>query len=144
MRKVKAIFVTHEHGDHIYGASSLSKKYQLPVYITHNTMKEGRLRLKPHLTFDFRAYEPVTIGNLKITAFPKLHDASDPHSFVVSSNTVNVGIFTDIGSTCEHVTRQFKQCHAAFLESNYDELMLENGHYSINLKRRIRGGRGHL
>jgi phosphoribosyl 1,2-cyclic phosphodiesterase len=144
LKKVKAIFVSHEHSDHIYGAPALSKKHQIPVYITQNTLLEGRLRLKPHLTHSFCAYEPVNIGKLKITAFPKLHDACDPHSFIVSSDTVNVGVFTDIGWACEHVTRQFKQCHAAFLESNYDEWMLENGPYSINLKKRIRGGKGHL
>ena len=144
IKKVKAIFITHEHSDHISGVSVLSKKHKIPVYITSETLESSRLRLKQHLTNNFTAYEPVRVGDLTITAFPKNHDASDPHSFVVSSNTMNVGVFTDIGSTCEHVRRQFSQCHAAFLESNYDEVMLENGSYSINLKRRIRGGKGHL
>jgi phosphoribosyl 1,2-cyclic phosphodiesterase len=144
IKKIKAIFVTHEHSDHIYGVSVLSRKYQLPVYLTAGTLQHGRLRLKEHLTNTFNVYEPIRIGNLTITGFPKLHDAVDPCSFIVSSDTTNVGVFTDIGWPCEHVTRQFKQCHAAFLESNYDEVMLENGHYSLNLKRRIRGGKGHL
>jgi phosphoribosyl 1,2-cyclic phosphodiesterase len=144
IKKVKAIFITHEHTDHIYGVSVLSKKYQIPVYITSGTLENGRLRLKKHLTHHFSAYVPVQIGDLSVTAFPKYHDAFDPHSFIVSGNNVNIGVFTDIGLACEHVTRQFRQCHAAFLESNYDEVMLENGRYTINLKRRIRGGKGHL
>lgn len=144
IKKVKAIFVTHEHSDHIDGVASLSKKYQLPVYITLPTMLQGRLRLKENLTFPFRAYEPVQVGRLSVTAFPKLHDASDPHSFVVASDRVKVGVFTDIGSTCQHVIRHFEQCHAAFLEANYDEEMLEKGRYPLSLKNRIRGGRGHL
>jgi phosphoribosyl 1,2-cyclic phosphodiesterase len=144
VKNVKAIFVTHEHSDHIYGVSSLSKKYHLPVYITANTFSNGRLKLKDHLNLSFRAYEPVAIGNLVVTPFPKFHDASDPHSFVVSCNGVNIGVFTDIGSPCEHVVRHFELCHAAFLESNYDEVMLETGRYPLYLKNRIRDGKGHL
>ncbi|HYC87027.1 MAG TPA: MBL fold metallo-hydrolase, partial [Chryseosolibacter sp.] len=72
------------------------------------------------------------------------HDACDPHSFVVTGNQVRVGVFTDIGSPCEHVIRNFNQCHAAFLESNYDEDLLERGRYPYPLKLRIRGGQGHL
>lgn len=144
MRKVKAIFISHEHSDHISGVSVLSKKYQLPVYVTPDTKRGGRLNLKDHLSFSFNAYEPVTIGNLSVIPFPKNHDASDPHSFVVASDSVKVGVFTDIGSPCEHVIRNFKQCHAVFLESNYDEEMLETGRYPIQLKNRIRDGKGHL
>lgn len=144
LRKVKAIFVSHEHSDHINGVSVLSKKYQIPVYVTPNTRREGRLNLKENLSFTFRAYEVITLGNLTVTPFPKLHDASDPHSFVVASDTVKVGVFTDIGFACEHVIQNFKQCHAVFLESNYDEDMLEFGRYPIQLKNRIRDGKGHL
>ena len=144
IKKVKGIFVTHEHSDHIYGVPQLSKKYQLPVYITSNTLQNGRLTLKEHLAISFRAYEPVTIGNLSVTAFPKFHDASDPHSFIVANSSVTVGIFTDIGLPCEHVIRHFEQCHAAFLEANYDEELLDTGKYPLYLKKRIRDGQGHL
>jgi phosphoribosyl 1,2-cyclic phosphodiesterase len=124
--------------------SVLSKKYQIPVYITHETLESSRLRLRRHLIHNFSTYVPVRVGDLTITALPTNHDACDPHNFVVSDDKVNVGVFTDIGRACEHVTRQFRQCHAAFLESNYDEMMLETGSYSTMLKRRIRGGQGHL
>jgi len=144
LRKVKAIFISHEHSDHIYGVSTLSKRYQIPVYVTPDTKREGRLNLKEHLHFSFKAYQPVSIGNLLITPFPKIHDASDPHSFIVACNTVKVGVFTDIGVACEHVVKNFQHCHAVFLESNYDEMMLETGRYPIQLKNRIRDGQGHL
>jgi phosphoribosyl 1,2-cyclic phosphodiesterase len=81
---------------------------------------------------------------LKVTAFSKTHDASDPYSFTVSSETVRIGIFTDIGAVCDNVVRHFTQCHAAFLEANYDEQLLLNGAYPWPLKNRIRGGQGHL
>src|SRR5215218_70552 len=124
MQKVKAVFVSHEHSDHIRGIYSLVKKYHLPVYITTATLQFGGLRLDRGYVRSFSAYDPVTIGDLSITAFPKAHDAADPYSFTICCNNTRVGVFTDIGFPCEHVTRQFAQCEAVFLESNYDEEML--------------------
>jgi phosphoribosyl 1,2-cyclic phosphodiesterase len=62
----------------------------------------------------------------------------------VSCNDVNVGVFTDIGLPCQNVIDHFQQCHAAFLEANYDDEMLNRGNYPHHLKQRIRGERGHL
>ena len=144
IRTVKAIFVSHEHGDHVHGVPALSRKFRIPVYITYNTFQISRLDICEDLVVHLRAYDPVTIGNILITAFPKLHDAADPLSFVVECNAVKVGVFTDIGAPCEHVIAHFRQCHAAFLEANYDQDMLTNGSYPYHLKNRIRGGKGHL
>jgi len=144
MQLVKAIFVSHEHSDHIQGIPVLAKKYGLPVYITESTLVHGGLALDKEQVISFRADEPVRIGGLTITAFTKLHDAADPHSFIVSNDEVTIGVFTDIGLPCEQVIRYFQLCHAAFLETNYDEDMLERGSYPYHLKKRIRGGKGHL
>ena len=144
MDKVKGIFVTHEHADHINGIPVLSKKYQLPVYITPATEGAARLQLQQHLIVRFLPHQPIQLGSLSITAFPKLHDALDPHSFIVASPSVTVGIFTDIGIACKQVIHHFKQCHAVFLEANYDEEMLNTGNYPWHLKKRIGGGNGHL
>lgn len=151
LKKVKAVFITHEHADHIMGVVNLSKKHKLPVYITPTTKRFGNLAIEEDLVIPFRAYEPVTIGNLTVTGFPKFHDAGDPHSFIVTApdlvhtdTLVTVGVFTDIGVPCEHVIRHFEKCHAAFLETNYDGEMLEKGGYPIALKNRIRGDQGHL
>src|SRR5689334_12944551 len=57
IKKIKGIFVTHEHGDHINGVSSLSKKHKIPVYITPSTLTESRLKLKEHLMIPLKAYE---------------------------------------------------------------------------------------
>ncbi|WP_020594919.1 MBL fold metallo-hydrolase [Spirosoma panaciterrae] len=144
LQTVKAIFVSHEHSDHIIGIPQLARKYQLPVFITPHTLRHARLPEKRFPIRTLQAYEPVQIGELSITAFPKLHDASDPHSFLVSFQGTNVGVFTDIGEPCEHVIHHFRQCHAAFLEANYDDDMLEKGRYPYYLKRRIRSEKGHL
>lgn len=144
IEKVKAIFVSHEHSDHIAGISILAKKYQLAVYVTEGTRKNGKMNLEHRSAISFVAHQPIKIGSLTITAFPKFHDACDPHSFIVTSESVTIGIFTDIGVPCEQLITHFRLCHAAFLESNYDEGMLVNGNYPYYLKKRIMGGKGHL
>ena len=141
---VKAIFVSHEHADHITGIRVLSKKYQIPVYITADTLRSAGKILEKNLIRHFTASQAVTIGELTILAFPKLHDAIDPHSFIISSNGVFIGVFTDIGNCCSHVINHFKKCHAVFLESNYCEDMLMNGNYPYVLKKRISSDNGHL
>jgi phosphoribosyl 1,2-cyclic phosphodiesterase len=144
IKSVKAIFISHEHTDHIRGVEVLSRKHKLPVYITAPTQKHGGLQLEGNLTFTFSAGDAVQVGALSVTAFPKFHDASDPHSFIVEHNGTTVGVFTNIGSSCRHVITHFSRCHAVFLESNYDEDMLRNGPYPFYLKKRISGGQGHL
>ena len=144
MEKVKAIFITHEHSDHIRGVEVLSKKYRIPVYVTVNTLLGSSLLIDPLLLNTLRPYDPVRIGKLNITAFPKFHDASDPHSIIVEGNKIRAGVMTDIGTCCEDVIANFSQCHAVFLEANYDEEMLEKGGYPVYLKQRIRSDRGHL
>lgn len=144
MEKIKAVFISHEHSDHIKGLDTLVKKYSLPVYITEATRRNGGIEVEPHLVQFFNAHHEITIGSLSVIAFPKFHDASDPYSFVVGCNKIYVGVFTDIGKPCKNLIKYFKLCHAAFLEANYDDEMLEKGNYPFYLKNRIRGGMGHL
>jgi phosphoribosyl 1,2-cyclic phosphodiesterase len=144
MQKIKAVFISHEHTDHIRGLPSFIKRHSVPVYISTATLRFARLYFERDVARHFAAHETIAIGDLKITAFPKLHDASDPYSFTISYNNINVGVFTDIGLPCENVINHFKQCHAAFLEANYDDEMLDKGNYPFHLKRRIKGERGHL
>jgi len=144
MGKVRAIFVSHEHSDHIKGIAALAKKYQLQVFITDLTLNRSGLNLDSRLIKTFSSHQIVKIGDLDITPFPKFHDASDPHSFTIRHQGFTLGVFTDIGFPCEHVIRYFSECHAAFLEANYDDDLLENGSYPYHLKARIRGDNGHL
>lgn len=144
INKVKALFISHEHGDHIRGVEGIAGKHRIPIYITETTFRHSRLRLNEAQRQPFAAYRHIAVGSLNVLAFPKTHDAADPHSFVISSGGVNIGVFTDIGTACTHVIDNFTDCHAVFLEANYDEHMLETGRYPYHLKRRIRGGEGHL
>jgi len=122
----------------------ISKKYQLPVYITAPTFKNSKMPVEPHLVHSFKHAKPVAIGNLSVIPFRKSHDAADPHSFMISGQGVNIGVITDIGYACKQVIKYFRQCSAIFLESNYCEEMLEKGSYPYYLKKRIRSDEGHL
>ncbi|MEX2594052.1 MAG: MBL fold metallo-hydrolase, partial [Anditalea sp.] len=144
MKKVKALFISHEHSDHIRGVRVLAKKHQLPVYSTPGTLKEGHLPPDHPFNFQLTPYLSVTIGNMTVTAFPKNHDANDAQSFIIRYNGICVGVFTDIGEPCEQVITHFKCCHAIFLEANYDKEMLFTGRYPYHLKRRIASHLGHL
>ena len=141
---VKAIFISHEHNDHIAGLPVLSKKYRLPVYITDNTLQHCRFPIEKELVYSFIQNETVSIGELSIIPFAKSHDAEDPHSFIISGNAVHIGVITDVGYACKHVIKHFRLCDAVFLESNYCEQMLINGSYPVHLKNRISSRKGHL
>ncbi len=144
MKIVKAVFISHEHSDHISGLENLSKKHQLPVYITEKTYNSFHCRVEPHLVKHFKKNETVQFDQLTVKTFSKSHDAVDGHSFMISAGGVNIGVITDIGYACKQVLKYFPQCHAAFLESNYCEDMLANGNYPYHLKKRISGDEGHL
>jgi len=144
MSKVRAIFVSHEHSDHITGIAGITKKFQLPVYFTAATFRTSGIPVSEGLVKYFQPEIPVKIGSLEVKGFRKRHDAVDPHSFTITDGMVKVGVFTDIGSACNSLIDHFSQCHAAFLESNYCESMLEKGNYPYHLKKRISGSLGHL
>ena len=145
MAMVKAVFISHEHADHIRGLEAIARKWNLPVYGTEKCLPRCRMERSAHLGVTMHNRETVQVGSLGVTAFVKRHDACDPVSFVVEGICgTRVGILTDIGRCCDEVVRQFSTLDAAFLESNYDADMLMHGRYPQHLKQRIRGGHGHL
>ncbi|MCC6372366.1 MAG: MBL fold metallo-hydrolase [Bacteroidia bacterium] len=144
IQSVKAIFISHEHSDHIRGLRVLSTKYNIPVYINEATIRGGSLYLDSVLIRPFEHAQNISVGELLVTPFRKEHDAADPYSFNISGNGITVGVYTDIGCACQNVVNYFKECHAVFLEANYDEEMLENGPYPFYLKKRISSNKGHL
>jgi phosphoribosyl 1,2-cyclic phosphodiesterase len=144
MEQVKAVFISHEHSDHINGLEVLSRKHKLPVYVSEKTLANSKLSIDQSLIRYFKKEETVDIDQLQIKCFSKSHDAADPFSFMISSQNINVAVITDIGYPCKQVLNYFQQSHAVFLESNYCETMLTNGDYPYHLKRRISSDEGHL
>ncbi len=144
VKKIKAVFITHEHTDHISGLYKFAKRHQVPVYMTSETLRESRIEPVRIQVRNFVPHEAIRIGALSITPFPTMHDARDPHGFLVSHHEVSAGVFTDLGVITPAVIKYFKQCHAAFLESNYDVDMLRTGDYPPELQNRISSNYGHL
>lgn len=144
-KMIRAVFISHEHSDHIFGLKGLYRKTGLPVYITETTLKEIRGNQVPaEAVHFFTAHQPVELGSIRVIPFPISHDAADPHNFLVTGADMTTGIFTDLGYACDVVKKYFTQCHAVFLETNYDEDRLKQSRYPAYLQERIRGNQGHL
>lgn len=141
---VKAIFITHEHTDHVKGLSVFCKRYQIPVYLTEGTYKGTKLRLPEHLVHIIQPDGRVSVGELTVIGIPKYHDAKEPCSFVVTDGMTNISVLTDLGRGCDNVKQVIQHSDILLLESNYDEDMLRTGRYSYYLKNRISSGWGHI
>ncbi len=142
--RIRGIFISHEHIDHIKGVQVFAKRYQIPVYCNPATLRHSGLKVPEHLLRLLHDESPVELGNLRIYPFAKQHDAAEPISFTIEFSGARVAVITDIGHVCKNVLQHFSNCHAAILEANYEEEMLFNGHYPAALKKRISGKKGHL
>ena len=142
--KVKAVFITHEHSDHLSGARVFGNRLNVPIYITPKTYYGAYKNQRPDYPKFFNPGEIIKVGDFAIHSFLKNHDASEPCSFRVQHAGKNIGVFTDIGEACENVTQHLKMCDGLFLETNYDETMLWNGSYPWFLKQRVASTVGHL
>jgi phosphoribosyl 1,2-cyclic phosphodiesterase len=142
--RIRAIFITHEHNDHVCGARVLSKKLDIPVYMTKGTYKSLYFTNQPQAVRFIVPGQPVMLIPFIIHPILKNHDATEPTSFRIELQGINVGVFTDIGIPCNNVTSHLRECHALFLETNYDEKMLWDGSYPYHLKQRVASDVGHL
>ncbi len=141
---IEAIFITHEHIDHIAGLSVFSKRYQIPVFMTKGTYESCAHLIPSYLVHIIESNSCVQIGDLSIYGIPKIHDAKEPCSFLISDGSFNMAVLTDLGAVCANVKRAISLSDVLILESNYDEFLLKNGRYPYYLKNRISGGMGHL
>ncbi len=142
--KIKAVFISHEHSDHMRGARVLEKKLKVPVYLTARTYNSAYRNMQPAYPRFFVPGTEIKVGAFTVYPFAKNHDASEPCSFRVEHEGKNIGVFTDIGEPCSNVVSHLGLCDAVFLESNYDEEMLIKGTYPWYLKKRIASPVGHL
>ena len=147
-----AIFITHEHTDHIASLEVLAKKHPIPVHILYKSALRYKDTQPEALCNCLRLYEkaPFTaqVGDVTVTSFVTPHDsrASVGYRFEVpdGEHTVRIGYATDIGHITEEIRGGLTGCESVVLESNHDVDMLMNGPYPYDLKLRIRSKRGHL
>jgi phosphoribosyl 1,2-cyclic phosphodiesterase len=139
------ILVTHEHSDHIAGAYKFARKYDLPIWMTHGTLKgfAGDASDLPRINL-IDSHSPFSVGALQLLPFPVPHDAREPAHFVFSDGAHRLGVLTDTGSSTSHIEAMLSGCDALVLECNHDLDMLLNGEYPPALKARVAGRYGHL
>jgi phosphoribosyl 1,2-cyclic phosphodiesterase len=142
--KIKAVFISHEHTDHILGVRVFCNKLKIPAFFTPGTFINTSVRNRPRLFRFIETGETVQLGDFLIHSFQKNHDAADPCSFRIEINGIHICVLTDLGSINQPVIEHIQLSHVLFMESNYDEKMLWEGSYPWPLKKRIASEVGHL
>ena len=142
--KIKAIFITHEHTDHIIGADVFCRRYNVPIFATRGTIAHGHLCSKRNLINSIKNNDIINIDGLEVEAFKKSHKAVDPVSYSISDKNKVACVITDAGYACNNVNEKISNSDFLFLESNHDLNMLENGNYPAFLKKWVSSDIGHL
>jgi phosphoribosyl 1,2-cyclic phosphodiesterase len=144
-KSLTGIVVSHEHSDHIRGVGILSRRFNLPVYISPKTAQAASAQIgKLYQTSYFDCGKMFNIQGLTIRPFSTSHDAEDPAGFTISYNGQKVGLATDLGVATGMVQEHLKGCNLLILEANHDMDMLITGPYPWYLKQRIKSRNGHL
>lgn len=142
---IDAVFVTHEHSDHVGGVLALQRRHGTPVWASAGTWAHATAKAADRPGCEFaRDGEPITIGSLTLRPFAAPHDAAEPLQLTCSDGRHRIGILTDIGEPTDAVARALQGCDALLLETNHDAALLAAGSYPAWLKRRVGGPRGHL
>lgn len=142
--ELSGIVVTHEHGDHIRGVARLARKFALPVWLTHGTLRIQHQAFSGINIHEIDPHRAFAIGDIEISPYPVPHDAAEPVQFVFSDGVRRLGVLTDAGHCTPHIEKILNGCHALVLECNHDRGMLKNGDYPYSLKQRVGGRLGHL
>jgi len=147
IRKVDAVLITHDHGDHIRHAGVFQRKYGIPIYVTPATLAAASSRCtlgKLNDVRSFRSCDKIRFDSVLVHAIPTPHDGVDGSAFVIEAGAKRLGVLTDLGHVFKDLVHIVASLDAVFLESNYDPAMLASGSYPAYLKQRIRGPQGHL
>ena len=148
-KEMAAVFVTHEHADHIKGLGVIARRFGIPVYATEATWEaicstSGIGDIPKDLFHPVYPDCPVTVGELEVTPFSIPHDAADPVAYRIGCGGRSAAIATDMGIYTQDIISHLQNLDVLFLEANHDVHMLEAGRYPYYLKRRILGNKGHL
>jgi len=145
--EIDAIFVTHEHKDHIHSVGIMSRRYDIPVYANYNTWRNMATDIgdiKEHNRKYFNTFEEICIKDIVIRPFAIPHDAAEPVGYNFIINDKKITLATDIGHVNKELLENLKGSEMILIESNHDVEMLKCGSYPYYLKQRIIGEKGHL
>ncbi|MBE5869693.1 MAG: MBL fold metallo-hydrolase [Lachnospiraceae bacterium] len=148
-KDMDAVFITHEHIDHISGLAVFSRKWNVPIYAsagtTHGILGTRSVGVIDTELFEiFHKGEQVQVGTLMIDPIDIPHDAQEPTAYHVTDGKSRVAVATDLGCITKGLKEALKGVNALLLEANHDVNMLQVGPYPYYLKQRILGNKGHL
>lgn len=146
-KNIKAIFITHEHTDHISGLCSIIKNLRIPIFASRGTNSALLNKNKVYSEVELHEIienEPVCIDNFEISAFPTPHDCTQSLGFCICNNNKKFSICTDIGHATPIVKEKLIGSDLILLESNYDCNLIQISPYPYPLKKRIMSNLGHL
>src|SRR5436190_18275229 len=126
---VDAIFVTHEHGDHIGCALGFARRHDIPLWMSRGTWRAVGEPDLPDLLHFARDGETIAVGDLALSPYTVPHDAQEPLQLRFSDGARHLGVLTDVGSMTMHLLDHLQGCHALLLECNHDLAMLEASRY---------------
>ena len=141
---IDALFITHEHSDHIGCAHALTLKLQIPVWMSRGTYAATGSPDYAGWLRSAQDGQQLTIGGLQVTPFTVPHDAREPLQLTCTDGAAKLGLLTDLGHATPHVLAHLQGCNAVLLESNHDTDLLSRSAYPEFLKRRVGGLYGHL
>ena len=144
---IDGILVTHEHSDHVQGLGTLSRKFDLPVFVNQETldaMPKQKDKIPEKNIKTFKVNDKFSINDLDIKSFSIPHDAANPCGFSIFKDDKKISIATDIGHMTNSIVKNLEESLFVLLESNYDPEVLKCSSYPFNLKTRIAGPTGHL
>lgn len=142
-----AIFVTHEHIDHIKGVGVLSRRYDLPIYANENTwigMRKTIGNIEEKNINTFYTGRDLEFQDMNIRPIAVFHDALEPVGYIINHKKSKISIITDTGHVCDDMIKEIRDSQLYLMESNHDEFMLKEGLYPWYLKQRIMSDEGHL
>ncbi|MHC1697881.1 MAG: MBL fold metallo-hydrolase [Geobacteraceae bacterium] len=142
--ELNGILISHEHVDHIRGAGTLARRYQIPVLISYPASNQTHEHFRSVNRIEFESGCSFEFRDVFIDPFPITHDSADPVGFVIDSSEARIGFATDLGIATRLVQEKLRKSRVLVLESNHDENMLLNGPYPWHLKQRIKSRHGHL
>ena len=148
IRAVEALFISHDHNDHVRSMGIFQRKFGFPVYVTRQTLsacyRSAKVGPLEYVRF-FRAGDVIDFPGCQVHTVPTPHDSVDGAAFVIEDSSGHrIGILTDLGHVFDGLREILQSLDAVIIESNYDDGMLEYGPYPEQLKARIRGKGGHL
>lgn len=145
--QLSGILVTHEHDDHAGGVFKFAAKHNIPIWLTHGTLRMSQRYLPERVDLKITlidSHERFAIGDIEICPFPVPHDAREPVQYVFRDGQHQLGVLTDTGTSTPHIESMLSACQALVLECNHDLQMLANGPYTRALKQRVGSRLGHL